>query len=74
MDDINELLRRHEPNRPNDIKNDEETEHNAMIVELEEYDAVVTVPAYFNYFQCQTTMDTGPSWVRSGCETSWFQR
>ena len=55
MDDINELLRRHELDRPNDINNDEETEHNAMIVELEEYDAVVTVPAYFIYSQCQTT-------------------
>ena len=59
MDVINELLRRHELDRPNDIKNDEETKHNAMIVELEEYDAVVTVPSYFNYFQCQTTEGDG---------------
>ena len=33
------------------IKNNEEIE----IIQLEEYDAVVTVLAYFNYFQCQRT-------------------
>ena len=59
MDDINDLLRRHEPDRPDDIKNDEVTELNAIIMELEEYDAVVTVLAYFNYYQCQPTDDEG---------------
>ena len=60
MNDINELLRRHELDRLNDIKNDEENEHNAMIVELEDYHAVVTVPAYFNYLQRPTIMIVGP--------------
>ena len=41
------------------IKNDDEIEQKDMIVELEEYDAVVTVLAFFNYFQCQTLKDAG---------------
>ena len=37
------------------IKNDEED----TIIQLEENDAVMTVLAYFNYSQCQTTKDAG---------------
>ena len=36
-------------NYNDEIKNDEKTVQNAMTVELEEYDAVVTVLSYFNY-------------------------
>ena len=65
-------LRRHEPDRPDEIKGDENTELNAMIVELE--DPKVTehfyglakkmdmiVPACFSYSQCQTTKDAEPT-------------
>ena len=39
------------------IKKDEED----TIIQLEENDAVMTVLAYFNYSQCQTTKDAGSS-------------
>ena len=44
-------------NYHDEIKNDEEPVQNAMTVELEENDAVVTVLACFNYSQCQTMED-----------------
>ena len=61
------LLRRHEPDRPDEIKGDENIGRNATM-ELEDpevtknfYKSVkkmdMTVPAYFKYFQCQATKD-----------------
>ena len=39
--DQHELLRHHEPDRPDDITSDEATEHNDMIEELEEEISVI---------------------------------
>ena len=37
------------------INNDNECEHKKKFIQLEENDAVVTLLAHINYFQCQTT-------------------
>ena len=58
-----------------DIKNEEETEQNAMIVVLEENDAVVTVLLLISTIpSARQRRMQGPSWDRSGCETSWIRR
>ena len=60
-------VRRHEPDRPDEIKGDENTELNATMdladpEVTENFNGLIkkmdmSVPAYFRYFQCQTTKD-----------------
>ena len=44
-------------NYHDEVKNDEKTENHALTVVFERYDAVVTMLAYFNYFQYQKLKD-----------------